>query len=122
MKPEELMLGDWISFNGEIVKVQQVVGGINEIDYDPIPLTAEILEKNDFHLIGTIWHWRGYTYDVCIEFTDKVAVRIFNELKPKDKKGRQDLVSYNRDWAQPFFVHELQHALKDCGIDKQIIL
>ena len=142
MKHTDLMLNDLVMYQGKILRVGCISDYDIKIDLfedgedtpyaeiwqeeldevKPIPLTAEILDENGFRLIGTVWHYRGYTYDVCVEFTDKIAVRIYNELKPKDEKGRQDMVSYNRDWAQPFYVHELQHALRLCGIDKEIVL
>lgn len=97
---------------------------------EPIPLTPEILEKNGFiykdvahNNFRGVWVCNvGRCNNVFIQFTDKVAIEIHNELGRKDEKGRADLVSFCRDWCEVLFVHELQHALRLCGIDKEIVV
>ena len=103
MKPEEMMLGDWISFNGEPVKVQQVVSGINEFDYEPIPLTAEILKKNGFER-----YTNCYTIGSFSLLPNEDETLFYTHI---DSKG----VAIN-------YVHELQHILRICRIDKEIVL
>lgn len=107
---------------------------LDRIDIDDelcgIPLTPEILEKNGFiykdvahNNFRGVWVCNvGRRNNVFIQFTDKVAIEIHNELGRKDEKGRADLVSFCRDWCEVLFVHELQHALRLCGIDKTIEL
>ena len=86
MKTTELMIGDWVTFEGEPLKVQHVYNngyddvvaeiveeGTNEYgEYEeikdvpsaycsPIPLTPEILEKNGFGFVkssdrDTVWN------------------------------------------------------------------
>ena len=107
---------------------------LDRIDIDDelcgIPLTREILEKNGFiykdvahNNFRGVWVCNvGRRNNVFIQFTDKVAIEIHNELGRKDEKGRADLVSFCRDWCEVLFVHELQHALRLCGINKNIEL
>lgn len=113
MKPEEMMLGDWISFDGEPVKVQQVVSGINELDYEPIPLTAEILEKNGFgdSFATNEKIFECEDFEIWIDFKEQgYWVCIKNKVSDLYFEGNK------------MYVHELQHALKLCGIDKEIVL
>ena len=114
MKPEEMMLGDWISFNGEPVKVVHIVSGINEDDYNPIPITAELLEKNGFKKYGdTGWWLEDDYYDIQIyEWSDSIWVFKY-ESTEMNTPYEQRTFSY---------VHNLQHALRECGIDEEIDL
>ena len=115
MKTNELMLGDLVTFNGQqneidkqILKIclirednfafvhidnDQVLTAI-EIDDEivGIPFTPEILEKNG---------WLP---------TDEPMVEFFGVGKS------------NRRYQRIEYVHQLQHALRLCGIDKEITL
>lgn len=143
MNANELMLGDWVKYHGVPVRVVEISEksvefeykyGSYDIDYPlkltPIPITPEILEKNGFiykdaahNNFRGVWVCNvGRCNNVFIQFTDKVAIEIHNELGRKDEKGRADLVSFCRDWCEVLFVHELQHALRLCGIEKEIVL
>ena len=107
MKANELMIGDWVLYEGNPVRVNCVAVSsvglegpvFNTICKDdmiePIPLTEEILKKNEISFnIGP-----GGKYQGCIEGINiKVEYNIIN------------------------YVHELQHALRLCGINKEIIL
>ena len=108
MKANELMIGDWVAqpVNDEPCKVVSLMsdielddGGFYE-EVEPIPLTTEILEKN-FPTIedGVAWEEteEGDLFFIRVEY-DKHIKGIFND------------------------VHELQHALRLAGIDKEINL
>ena len=118
MKAEEMMLGDWVSFNGEPVKVEHIISGINEDDYDPIPITAELLEKNGFErrkLDGGAEEFviADDYYDIVVyEWSDSIWV------------FRYECTEMNTPHEQRVFgyVHNLQHALRENGIDKEIVL
>lgn len=131
IKVTELMINDWVSINGSNYKVKDIKKngviklyedtqwGEREIelnsDYlelfvEPIPLTKEILEKNGFD--GDVYSWLDagnektlvyypFEHRLTLEYGDKC------ELLFK---------------CQCFSVHELQHALKLCGIEKEIVL
>ena len=110
MKVEELMVGDWV--RNDLGETQQVVelredGAMlyyNDIfpydDIQPIPLTPEIFEKNEFKNID--------------EDNDCYGFYIYWRNENGYSIGMQDLHLH--------FVHELQHALRLCGIEKEIII
>lgn len=86
----------------------------------PIPLTAEILRKNGFE--------ETPTSDLFIEknLWDKYAIELFPSegswiLRITDKTNKY-IDGCNRINLYINYIHELQHAFKLCGIDKQIEL
>jgi hypothetical protein len=138
MKAAELQIGDWVynTYNRKPEQVceireHMVMLAYNDLyDYDeiePIPLTSEILEQNGFWRVpqpgcANPYHW---------------------ELEQRDEDGETlyKIVAYNTPFRGIFIqinnpcdcesisfckqiehVHELQHALRLCGIDKEIII
>lgn len=136
MKANELMIGDWVhveahrGFIAQNVKVETIpdndgdnkyghhyghigtwlYGGDNDFrdveakHLQPIPLTPEILEKN------------GFSVDYCnndLSYAqscgDVIGIHI------NGKNGLMDEMYFK-------YVHELQHALRLCGIEKEIEL
>lgn len=132
MKAEELMIGDLVRVNkdvsikkGTIVKVRGIdgdrrfqeltgcatcvaVGDIDEMTcgvwlayLEPIPLTPEILERNKIrYQFGMPWYQGGA--DGVFEFryrSDDDTIEIRKAVR---------------------YVHELQHILKECGIEKEV--
>ena len=133
MRPEKLMIGDWVSLfqgnpDGSSCNVRvSYIGEYGEVGIDgceeytsancnllfPIPLTPEILEKNGF------------------------VKQAYDGWLISENNGRR-LIEYRTDYfdgllrivyaEEPFskisiklkYVHQLQHALKVCGIDKEI--
>ena len=147
MKVNELMVGDWVQGNpcgqhcdrnnntyykiavldiGNHCLGYSVCGAVVELKYDdifPIPLTKEILEKNGFSH-NEIWHnsyvdIENYHIDVQFGYGGKVDnIRIRENGKdsviPSEKT--------NLYLAHIEYLHELQHAMKLCGIEKEIEL
>lgn len=130
MKAAELMIGDYIMLYEDIYIIEEISSkGWAHIIYNdgskcrvplstdyilgeltPVPLTAEILKKNRFELqrdkseLGTLdTYWLG---------SELGAFRI-HRLNNGD---------YQFGLAKIRGVHELQHALRLCGIDKEIKL
>lgn len=112
MKPNELMLGDWVCQYSlkeySIIKIEYgyQIEECVEHGYEPIPLTAEILEKNGFYL-------ESYNGDAMRGNWWTRSDFVFPESRI-DAVGR-NLFKYE-------YVHQLQHALKLCGIEKEIEL
>lgn len=102
MKANELMIGDWVkhSLYGN-VQVRSIPNG--EQIWTPIPLTAEILEKNAYPDNGS-WYCFG-DFDVA-HYGDCYVIH----QNPNDDK-REFLCRIN-------YVHELQHALRLCGLNE----
>lgn len=112
--------------------------GFKELSYDeiePIPLTPEILEKNGFYYgytsneedlaSNTIAQLSEDDKGWCWDEGDGVIKVIF----PNEADGGLiflDDQSFDRHFKMVFcetiFLHELQHALRLCRIEKEIIL
>lgn len=125
------MIGDWVQVPSLIdnvehydawCKVKQLrdhdldVVGFNELKYSeiiPIPLTPEVLEKIGFSTEPNI----GYIIDDW-DGTQIIYDRWNNNLRIiKDYKTCLDIKTFS-----DLSVHELQHALRICGIEKEIEL
>lgn len=134
MKANELMLGDWVQ--GHLPNTPSKVVGIpNEYrlavvtsnctymelsidDLQPIPLTPEILKKNGFDFLyssvpgGTPQEQRMRKVDTYK--WQGIAVNYYHETN--------DFQMVNFRGVRFKYVHELQHAFRLLGIEKEIIL
>lgn len=144
MKATELQIGDWV---GRVFDDKRIIEDYRQVDWirtgeigmryykvwsiiciEPIPLTPEIIKKND-------WYW-GLTSDEedylsCVGGAydehwvyDEGAGEI-SLIFPKDVDGgllKIDDQRFNRHlefiWTDTLYVHELQHALRLCGLDE----
>lgn len=125
MEANELMIGDWVLINGTPMQIQ----AINDIDGEimagdelycliedrahsedkvkPIPLTPEILEKNGFVRSSVFVEWKYERNGIYMLWKPFPWLQIStNEAEVKNECE---------------YVHKLQHALKLCGIDKEIV-
>lgn len=130
------MIGDWVLHDGEPLQIRHLwiygvdrdgedypalcvgkpkgVGLIverNEIE--PIPITKEILEKNGFVLkeeeVG------AYGVNIAPYYTrNDVPFEVFCDGEP--------FAIWFKDPVNIEYVHELQHALRLCGIKKEEIV
>lgn len=136
MRPEELMIGDWVCLvdpdtkkrtNTKVRGSDLCGGGTIVLQwFEPIPLTDELLEKNGFHNSGCgnkmllneddgVEEPR-YAIYVSLKFNTISCMASFNELeKPGWRKSNQ----VDLDVCGPY-LHELQHAMKLIGITKEI--
>ena len=137
MKANELMLGDWVyglypdgsrykpPFRISAVdtypsnKSPRIVTGggygFQEEHLAPIPLTPEILEKNGLKPDAAE---DAYAYRYQIDGVSLVECYANTEGRYRGIFAFGD----TRLRISLRFVHELQHALRLCGIDKEIIL
>ena len=115
MTQYELMIGDWVLDGDNIAQVTSITcDGIIETTFNetsnievihPIPLTPEILEKNG---------WRCEYYGGRQEWwLDKTKFPIV-------RYSTSDTLHHNGIVLK--YVHELQHVLRLCNIDKKIVL
>lgn len=124
MKAEELMIGDWVLYAGlnpEIpqgaVRVSCLVRDPHELCVNdklttyqfvkPIPLTPEILELNGFSKDGSQIHRKKNTdyytdYDIIVN--------------PQVGSMCIEGIDGNCNRFSRYYVHELQHALRLCGL------
>lgn len=123
MEANELMIGDWVMFPNSIEKVQEIsyVCGkgycasfaasatLFPISIDkikPIPLTPEMLEKNGFQ----------YNNLPFVQGWEQFGLTLYSG-------GNGYRINCGTNVALVIdSVHELQHALKLCGINKEIVL
>ena len=152
MKPEELMVGDWVNFliditggeteydsqtseyqpmqiisisawnnnDGEAESAEGVICDIEQLT--SVPITPEILEKNfnvekiDFEgrIVETLYTDHNEFYEITIsEYTGELWEVEIDEIE----------FSSLPIWKMYVCdVHELQHALRLCGINKEIKL
>ena len=85
------------------------IGGVWADFLEPIPLSAEILEKNGFTKSTIFIEWKYEEEGIYILW------KPFPFLKVETENVQLNL-------SRCEYVHELQHALRLCGIDKEIVL
>ena len=129
---KDLMVGDYVysTFSGNPCKVQAIelseheycsvrvsgVEGVKDIvSLSPIPLTAEILEKNGIRNYSELPEYKVRTneYEIWVIFDEPqncVHVEKFDKGIP---------TIYH---SKILFAHEFQHALRLCGVDKEITI
>ena len=125
MKATDLMAEDWVerthhTFEGRVVNRAEQVTAFDiyrnaEFCY-PIPLSAEALEKNGFernpHKNSHFYFDDGFVEVDIHEITEGVWLVEVDNLVIS--MPTQRIIVCN--------VHELQHALRLCGIEKEIKL
>ena len=122
MEAKDLMIGDWVNIAVEEYNNPTRIREIgpfwvkvikDEMEYGnilvtPIPLTTEILEKN------------GFVYDSEDKLFEDIYPRI-SMLYAQYRLVENGGINYG-EMSEIKYVHELQHVLRLCGIDKDIEL
>lgn len=123
---KDLMIGDWVKLSKgnwsenrqvELTDIEMIVESVYLAE--PIPLTAKILEKNGFGIQeqggNRIDVWTGCgpdaEGDIEIEFDNGVPRHLKIDAAYKGEYYTSNNIH---------FIHELQHALRLCGIEKEI--
>lgn len=133
----ELMVGDLVLHDGKVIRVDAVhkrkIGYHKTKDkltwlfygqFQPIPLTPEILEKNGFNEPPLEMQKRVRFVVLCEEYQIRYSFNsywfsIYKNIAvhaigyPTFICAFQERIKY---------VHELQHALRLCKVDKEIVL
>ena len=124
---KSLQIGDYVNYRGQIIKVTSLYdkGGSNEVGWsekesvwvnadnvEPIPLTAEILEKNEFVLDDEWYIYTEQGINIAVAFRDDNE--FVYDLSILTGSGSVDIHAK--------YVHELQHAMRLCNINKTIEL
>ena len=140
MKANELMIGDWVRMkeNHDVAFQMEDVSGsdmfkrwtsdgeymipFSYCEIEPIPITPEILEKNGFNLRENIVVGGPKFVHEQDEGRTEIVIWLQDGMFMEVRKNiyYEDEICYTL--PVPFFVHELQHALRLCGIEKKIIL
>lgn len=130
MKPTDLMIGDWVwnTHNQKPEKIMEIhetgvmldyndIYGYDEIE--PIRLTKEILAQNKFEARGDGCFTHTYSYGWFVQ-TVRCYVKVKNCLLYIDYGDIRDFRQGVK--LEIEHIHELQHALRMCKIDKEIVL
>lgn len=130
MKASELMIGDWVSDTrtGTPLRVNPFMAEFEVPEWQPIPLTVEILEKNGFDVV------RGNRI-MGLQVSDRCTLRIGDGMKEMRVEMQDWGETEERKWFIEIrnlgsiilqlyigYTHELQHALRLCRIEKEIAL
>ena len=117
MKANELMIDDWV-LDKKTNRPYKIIG-TNDLlfhnDFSPIPLTAEILEKIGF--VEFIPHnWQIVIDNIMIEIREpEHNMAIWLDWNEHETGTYASYI-----FPVPNYVHQLQHALQLCGIEKEI--
>ena len=149
MNANELMIGDWVKIQepdkyagaiGQVNSLTSLEGGyfainiqdpqfgylVTEVfcdDIAPIPLTTEILEKLGFKRKE---EERGFSEPYCVYVNDDFLYVI--KVYPKDvmdRYSRLEIGDYDDNEHVSLLinhVHELQHAMRLAGINKEFTI
>lgn len=141
MKSTELMIGNWL-FNRNINKAMQVYpmmfsqmfrrtpeATTEDYGFYPIPLTAELLEKNGFKR-GIDRGWGNdirevycLTFDVDVTYQGRTET-FTHEIEAQHKVSSDLWDVETTNGSRIFnleYLHQLQNALRLCGIKREII-
>ena len=111
MKTSELMIFDWVldTRTNRPLRVNPFMAEMEVPEWEPIPLTPEILEKNGLANDPYGCHFKEDEY---------MALEISVE-----EEGIYWTINYNEYAILKLkYVHQLQHALRLCGINKEIVI
>ena len=130
MNVKDLMPDDLVMSFGQVTEVwmvdashedekDQFINYLDAREFEPIPITPEILEKNRFVYDENREAWEQIPndgYGICYEDnTYLFSLGIF------DPFNRNSDITYHTI-AEIKYVHELQHIIKQCGIKREIVL
>ena len=133
MKATELMINDWVNSDFGIFQIKEIFDDAvrdnrgNDYEFDcihPIVLTPEILKSNGFELVeigdngpstpkanvNRYEHWE------C-----KTAFQTFYLIYDRRVK-KYSLNAFSNHIINIMYVHELQNAMRVCGVEKEIEL
>lgn len=124
------MIGDWVTLSKgnwsenrqvELIDIEMIAESVYLAE--PIPLTPEILEKNDFLYYSVDDGYYGYFEESYSNQTTEIILFNVNN----ENRNVQIHINYHNDETilhlmECNYVHQLQHILKVCGIKKEIEL
>lgn len=91
----------------------QMYGFLTSSEIEPIPITSEILKSNG---------WYEDDYDTCTDYITDDTIIMYNKERKDWKACIMNGSPVVRVKVFFTYVHELQHALRLAGLDKDIKL
>ena len=130
MKAEDLMNGDWVMLFGQVTEVwmvdashedeegrpiDQLINYLDASEFEPIPLTPEILEKNSFLKVEAI-EYPSHSVGISFLYRDTPeGLRIFVQNACVGGPTCTMIKTCK-------YVHEVQHMIKMCDIERTFVL
>lgn len=137
MNATDLMVGDWVTLFDKYPAKVEAIGdtevylldddGVHwHVGYEhikPIPLTAEILEKNGFSFCTRDGGYYLYATMSCGFDVEVILFDVVNKYASIQLHiGDTDDTATYIHLMECNYIHQLQHALKLVGIDKEITI
>ena len=131
MKATELMIEDWVNSDFGIFQIKEIFDdavrdrGGNDYEFDcihPISLTAEILKNNGFELVE-IGDNGPSTPKANVNRYEKWECKTMFQTFYLSYDRRAKNYSLNAFWnhiSHILYVHELQNAMRVCGVEKEV--
>lgn len=125
----DLMVGDWVYITdhpmrkeAKQVKPEHLLRSL--VIFEPIPLTTEILEKNGFNEPPLEMQKSVRFVVLCEEYQINYYFNInwFSIYKNAGVNGSDYPVFICAFQERIKYVHELQHALRLCKIEEEIVI
>lgn len=137
MKASDLQVGDLVTNNGDVIKVSAVhtkkigyhktknkLNWLFSGQFEPIALTPKILEKNGFELSRICFNTTKFYESYC-GIDNRVTLNNYKEYMNSVNEWHVHIDSEDYSTianCELTYVHEFQHLLKLCGIDKEIVV
>ena len=136
MKVTDLMIGDLVCLKDDIkCELPLKIDGVltNDISLEgegflggaeglirPIPITPEMLVKNGFYDRNTQWYYKRFGSYVCFDIAISLVYREIEVSKVCGAGTDCEEEEYGSSivFDNDICVHELQHALRLCGLDE----
>ena len=128
MKAKELMIGDWVNWHTytnrpDYCKIKQIsfdtrIEGSDDFNCEPIPLTEDTLKANGFEdksekaRYGTVLYGLSVG-NVSVTFEVDNGLPILTIEDTADSSSQHNIICLK---DEIYNVHELQHALRLCGL------
>ena len=130
MKIKNLMIGDWVMANNVPCKIWPINehGVFSEKgtsyysmeEIKAIPITPEILEKNGWYLkpamkgdSDSCWLYKNDKITLSLSFPSERSVGVLGMFTEHAIRTMPGFL-----WQDTLYVHELQHALRLCGLEE----
>lgn len=116
------MIGDWVldTRTGTPLRVNPFMAELEVPEWNPIPLTPEILEKNGFEkdkFIPQEKYYNGIDNRVIVH-NDKEFMNSVNEWHAHIDSEDYCTIAH----CELTYLHELQHLLRLCNIDFEFLV
>ena len=136
MKAKDLMIGDWVKHpNGQnritVIQDNDVVftdyaediSGACDLDkLEPIPLTHDIIKANGFELTEVGDNGPGTPRQNLNRYEKHECKTKWRDITMWYDRMTKNWCLHGINSIKLNYVHELQHAMRLCGIDKEITL